>query len=146
MVLVLCACLGVLTTAANAALAGFGVGTGTGLLGTNDTGTGKLAAGQKFPTATPPTLPPGSVAGGTIPNSQTPKPGPTATPTQPEATPTQPGRGGGGPTTCNGGSHRGTWAFTPCPLVHSHNATLSVHPSNPARRTFYLPASVHHSN
>src|SRR5258708_6426330 len=60
MILVLCACLGILTTAANAALAGFGVGNGNGLLGTNDTGTGKLAAGQKFPTPTPPPLPPPS--------------------------------------------------------------------------------------
>jgi hypothetical protein len=148
MVLVLCACLGILTTVANAALAGFGVGNGNGLLGTNDTGTGKLTAGQKFPTAPPPTLPPGSVAGGAIPNSQTPKPGPTATPTRPEATPTQPGGGGGGggPTTCDGGSHGGTWAFTPCPLVHSQNATLSVHAANAAGRTLYVLVSFNQSN
>src|SRR5258708_9652521 len=60
MILVLCACLGILTTAANAALAGFGVGDGNGLLGTNDTRTGQLAAGQEIPTATPPTPPPRS--------------------------------------------------------------------------------------
>jgi hypothetical protein len=146
MVLVLCACLGILTTAANAALAGFGVGSGNGLLGTNDTGTGKLAAGQKFPTATPPALPPGSLASGTIPNSQTPKPGPTARPTEPDATPTQPGGGGGVPTKCDGGSHGGTWAFTPCPLVHGQGATLSIHAANAAGRKLYVLVSFNQSN
>src|SRR5258707_5770693 len=58
MVLVLCACLGVLTTAANAALAGFGVGGGNGLLHTNDTGTGQLAAGREIPPSAPPALAP----------------------------------------------------------------------------------------
>src|SRR5258707_14976811 len=64
MVLVLCACLGILTTVANAALAGFGGGNGDGLLGTDDTGTSRLAPGQKFPTAKPLTLPAGAGGGG----------------------------------------------------------------------------------
>src|SRR5258708_5507531 len=62
MILVLCACLGILTTAANAALAGFGGGDGDGLLGTHDTATRQLAAGKRIPTAEPPALPPGAGA------------------------------------------------------------------------------------
>ncbi len=89
-ILMLCACLGVLTTVANATLAGFGAGSSGGVLVSTDTGTGKLAAGQKFPTATPPTLPAGALAAGAIPNSQTPKPGPTEAPT-PTDTPTAAG-------------------------------------------------------
>src|SRR5258707_12299956 len=63
MVLVLCACLGVLTTAANAALAGFGGGGGNGLPRTNGTGTRKPAAGAELPPAAPPAPPPGARRG-----------------------------------------------------------------------------------
>jgi hypothetical protein len=130
MILVLCACLGILTTAANAALAGFGVGSGNGLLSTNDTGTGKLAAGHTFPTATPPTVPAGALAsGGAIPNSQTPKPGPTEAPTPtdtPTAAPCTSNCGGGG-----GGGNSGTvsGSASPTPWVHGQTGFIHAHTS-----------------
>ncbi len=120
----MCSCMGITGAVANSVLAGAGAG-GGGSYGL-DTGTGKLAAPTAFPTYTLPPYTPGSVpAVSPIPNSQTPQPGPTAQPT-PTDTVGIGGPGGTMPTTCNGGSHGGTWAFTPCPVVHGQSVTLSV--------------------
>jgi hypothetical protein len=134
-ILMLCACLGVLTTVANATLAGFGAGSSGGVLVSSDTGTGKLAAGQKFPTATPPNVPPGSLAGGSpIPDSQTPKPGPTEAPTPtdtPTATPCTSncgGGGGGGGGGCDG-SVTGSWS--PSTWRAGQVAYVNVHTTCP---------------
>jgi hypothetical protein len=130
-ILMLCACLGVLTTVANATLAGFGAGSSGGVLVSTDTGTGKLAAGQKFPTAPPPTLPAGALAAGAIPNSQTPKPGPTEAPTPtdtPTATPCTGNCGGGGG---GGGGNAGTvsGSASPTPWVHGQTGVIHAHTS-----------------
>ena len=132
-ILMLCACLGVLTTVANATLAGFGAGSSGGVLVSSDTGTGKLAAGQKFPTATPPSLPAGALAAGAIPNSQTPKPGPTEAPTPtdtPTATPCTSNCGGGGGGG-GGGGNAGTvsGSASPTPWVHGQTGVIHAHTS-----------------
>jgi hypothetical protein len=121
----MCSCMGVTGAVANRVLAGTGSGPGIPNL---DTGTGKLAAATAFPTYTVPASAPGAVPPvGPIPNSQTPAPGPTATDTPPPATPTDtPGPGGPLPTTCSGGSHGGSWSFSPCPVVHGQTVTLTI--------------------
>jgi hypothetical protein len=130
-ILVLCACLGILTTVANATLAGFGAGSTGGVLVSTDTGTGKLAAGHTFPTATPPAVPAGALVGGAIPNSQTPKPGPTDAPTPtdtPTATPCTSNCSGGGAGGCNGNV---SGSGSPSTWVSGQSATVNVHTSCP---------------
>jgi hypothetical protein len=129
MIVALCSCMGVVTTLANSALAGFSAARDSGTAGNTNTGTGLINGVPTFPTSTVPAwqeggVPPYSV----IPNSQTPVPGPTQPPT---ATPNSGGPGGpGGPTTCNGGHRQSTWALTPCPQVHGQSGTLTI--SSPA--------------
>jgi hypothetical protein len=135
--LVICSCAGITSAVANSVLAGGG-GANTQ---SNNTGTGKLAASTAFPTYT---LPPNSYGGvpavSPIANSQTPAPGvtPTDAPT-PSATPTNTPTGGGTlPTTCNGGNNGGTWAFSPCPLVHGQGFTLNVNAPGEGGHSLYV--------
>ncbi|HEY7340803.1 MAG TPA: hypothetical protein VH591_07980 [Ktedonobacterales bacterium] len=131
MVVALCSCMGVVTTVANSALAGFSAARDSGSAGNTNTGTGLIKGVPTFPTATAPSwqqsgVPPYTI----IPNSQTPVPQPTDPPT---ATPGSggPGGPGGGPTTCNGGG-KNTWALTPCPQIHGQSGTLTISsPSHP---------------
>ncbi|HEX5548969.1 MAG TPA: hypothetical protein VFX24_16305, partial [Ktedonobacterales bacterium] len=126
MIVALCSCMGVVTTVANSALAGFSAARDSGTTGNTNTGTGLIKGVPTFPTATAPSwqqsgVPPYTI----IPNSQTPVPKPTDPPT---ATPGNGGPGGPGglPTTCNGGQGRNTWALTPCPQVHGQAGTLTI--------------------
>jgi hypothetical protein len=123
MVVALCACMGVVTTVANSALAGVN-GNGSGSQNSN-TGTGKVNVPPSFPTTTvPPWQQSGPPAYTIIPNSQTPQPAPTHPPT---ATPDNQGGGGGGiPTTCDGAGSHATWALVPCPQVHGQSGTLNL--------------------
>ena len=121
MIVALCSCMGVVTTVANSALAGFSAARDSGTTGNTNTGTGLIKGVPTFPTSTVPAwqqsgVPPYSI----IPNSQTPVPGPTQPPT---ATPGDGGPGGpGGPTTCSRNKGQNSWALTPCPQVHSQRA------------------------
>lgn len=135
--LVICSCAGVTSTIANSVLAS-GSGPSSGQHG--NTGTGNLASSTAHPTYT---LPPATYAGvpgiSPIASSQTPPPGlptPTDVPT-PTDTPT-PGGGPGIPTTCNGGNNGGTWAFSPCPLVHGQGFTLNVSAPGLGGRGLYI--------
>lgn len=125
LVVMMCACTGVVSAATSAALAGIGIG-GSGA--TNSSGGGNLSTGtnpithaKTFPTSTI-VLNPGSMPGvSQLQNSNTPAPHPTATPTD------TPVRGGGGPvTTCNGAQGSGAWRLDPCPLVHGQTGTLTI--------------------
>jgi hypothetical protein len=131
MIVALCSCMGVVTTVANSALAGFSAARDSGTTGNTNTGTGLIKGVPTFPTATAPSWPQSGVPPYTIiPNSQTPVPQPTQPPT---ATPGNGGPGGPGglPTTCNGGG-KNTWALTPCPQVHGQAGTLTISaPSHP---------------
>ena len=125
MIVALCSCMGVVTTVAHSALAGFSAARDSGTTGNTNTGTGLIKGVPTFPTSTVPAwqqsgVPPYSI----IPNSQTPVPGPTQPPT---ATPGNGGPGGpGGPTTCSRNKGQNSWALTPCPQVHSQQGTLSI--------------------
>ena len=128
LIVLMCSCTGLLATVANASLAGLGGGGANGS-GNSNTGTKQLGSQQSFPTSTIPPYTVATIPSGNIPDSQTPPPGPTATPTDLPATPTDTPSGGGGPpppTTCNGGNGPGSWAFTPCPMVHGQSVTLTV--------------------
>jgi hypothetical protein len=125
MVVALCACMGVVTTVANTALANFSSSRGAGGPGNTNTGTGLIKGVPTFPTSTvapwqQSAPPPYTV----IPNSQTPLPGPTKEPT---ATPGGGGGGGGGPSDCQGGKNGVTWKLDPCPQIHGQSGTLSIH-------------------
>src|SRR5262249_11233500 len=132
-ILVICACLGILTTAANTALAGFGASSGGGALTSSDTGTGKLAAGRTFPTSTPATVPAGSLGNTSIPKSQTPLPAPTDAPTPtdgPTATPcTGTCGGGGGGGGCDGSV---TASWSPGTWRAGQGASVNVHTTCPS--------------
>src|SRR5262249_45066246 len=121
-ILLLCACLGILTVAANTAVAGFWVVNPGGGLGSSGTGTGKLAAGRTFPTSTPATVPAGALAASPIANSQTPLPSPTDAPSptaQPTATQCAGSCGGGG----GGGGSPGTVSGSASPTPWLHGQT-----------------------
>lgn len=137
--LVICSCAGITSTVANSVLASGG---GSHVNTEGQTGTGNLAASTAHPTYT---LPPNSFNGlpavSPIASSQTPPPG--ATPTDvpsPTPTPTNTPTGGGGnlPTTCNGGNNGGSWAFSPCPLVHGQGFSLSVSAPGEGGHSMYV--------
>jgi hypothetical protein len=143
----MCACMGISGLVANSVLAGGG---GAGVLNL-DTGTSKLAAPTAFPTDTVPPYAVGNVpAVSPIPDSQTPAPGPTATVTTEPATPTDTAGGGPGPgglpTTCNGGSHGGSWSFTPCPVIHGQSVTLNVSAPGHGGASMYVVVQFNASN
>ncbi|MGZ3663990.1 MAG: hypothetical protein ACXWQR_09830 [Ktedonobacterales bacterium] len=124
----MCACTGVVSAATSAALAGIGLG-GGGAIGSSGggnlhTGTNSIKHANTFPTSTV-VLNPGSMPGiSQLPNSNTPAPHPTATPTD---TPVRGSGGPGGPvTTCNGAQSSASWVLNPCPLVHAQNGTLTI--------------------
>lgn len=125
MVVALCACMGVVTTVANNALAGVSGPRSGG--GNSNTGTGQINGVPTFPIATVPTwAQSGPPPYTTIPNSKTPVPRPTSPPT---ATPNPGGGGPGGgglPTTCDGSQNRSTWALTPCPQLAGQDGTLTI--------------------
>jgi hypothetical protein len=122
----MCTCTGAMATAANAALSSIGLGGSAAGPDSANTGTQQLRAQDAFPTFTIPAYTPVALPVGTIPDSQTPMPGPTPTPTT-VATPTNtPGGPSNTPTTCNGGSGGGSWAFTPCPVVGGQSVTITV--------------------
>ena len=126
--LILCSCVGVVSTMTNSVLASVGAGGGGSGTGRGNTGTGKLASSTAFPTYT---LPPyaSTVVPGVSPiaSSQTPPPVPTAVPTA-TAQPTVAGCGnncGGGP------SVTVTASYSP-PIWHAgKSATIHVHTSQP---------------
>ncbi|WIG59572.1 MAG: hypothetical protein OJF49_002319 [Ktedonobacterales bacterium] len=128
-ILSMCACMGVMTTAANATLASLGLGsasTSTGSSNTN-TGTNTHTANEKFPISTPfsATNPPAPLS--TIASSGTagPDPTPTATDTPvPTDTPGG-GGGGGGGGACSGGNSGVSWSLSPCPMHVGDNVTLT---------------------
>jgi len=126
LIILMCGATGILATVTNAAFASSGGGTTSG---NSNTGTRQLGGAQTFPTYTIPADTGSTIPAGNIPDSQTPPPGPTVSPTDLPATPTDTPGGGGGPplpTTCNGGSSGGTWAFSVCPMIHGQPVTLSV--------------------
>jgi hypothetical protein len=128
MIVALCACMGVVTTVANSALAGVAaVRNADGSSQNTNTGTGQINAQPTFPTATVPPWPQsGAPTYSIIPNSRTPVPSATVPPTA-TPQPTQSGGGGGGlPTTCQGGQGRSTWQLTPCPQVAGQSGTLII--------------------
>jgi hypothetical protein len=126
MIVALCSCMGVVTTVANSALAGFSAARDSGTTGNTNTGTGLIQGVPTFPTATVPAWQPGGVPPySIIPNSQTPVPAPTQQPTATTGGPGGPGPGGL-PTTCNRNKGQNSWALTPCPQVHGQAGTLTI--------------------
>ncbi|WIG59579.1 MAG: hypothetical protein OJF49_002326 [Ktedonobacterales bacterium] len=132
LVLTICACMGVMTTTANSALAAIGLGTGTNGAVSTRTGSHQNDPTKKFPVNTPYTSTYGLPPVTTIPNSKTPLPSPTAAPTD------TPDPGGGSQPACNG-SHRGvTWTITPCQPVAGQNVTLTISAPRFAGNMLYL--------
>jgi hypothetical protein len=127
LIVLMCSCTGLLATVANAGLAGLGGGGANG--GTGNTGTKQLGSQQSFPTSTIPPYTVATIQAGNIPDSQTPPPGPTATPTDLPATPTDTPSGGGGPPpgTCSGTSAGANWQFSPCPQSPGQSGSVIVH-------------------
>lgn len=127
-IVMMCACTGVVSAATSAALAGIGIGGGgaTGSYGGGNlnTGTNPITHAKTFPTSTI-VLNPGSIPGvSQLPDSNTPAPHPTPTPTD---TPVRGGGPGGQPvTTCNGAQGSAAWRLDPCPLVHGQPGTLTI--------------------
>jgi hypothetical protein len=126
----ICGCMGLVTTGAQVALAGLGVGTTRAAAGggSQDTGSHAIGGTQKF--ATPTVQVPSSVnlpPAKPIPSSQTPVPGPTPTPSpspRPTATPggSGGGPGGGGQFACSGRN----WSINPCPVSAGQQVTISL--------------------
>jgi hypothetical protein len=126
----ICGCMGLVTTGAQVALAGLGVGTTHAAAGGGnpDTGSHEIGGTQKF--ATPTVQVPSSVnlpPANPIPSSQTPVPGPTPTPSPtPRPTPTPGGNGGpgggGGQFACSGRN----WSINPCPVSAGQQVTISL--------------------
>lgn len=127
MIVSLCACMGIVTTVANGALAGVSQARDSGGPQNSNTGTGLIKGVPTFPTATVPPWQQGNPpAAGLIPESQTPMPRPTQEPTATNM-PGGPGGPGGFPTTCNGGGQgNSTWAMSPCPQIHGQAGTLTI--------------------
>jgi hypothetical protein len=122
-VLTMCSAMLLLSTSANSALAAIGLGAANSApAGTPNTGTKGVNGYLQFqtPVVTYPPQSPPVVA--TIPQSQTPLPGPTATDT-PQATDTPPpGQQG----SCNGGQSGVSWSYSPCSPVHGQTVTLTI--------------------
>jgi hypothetical protein len=139
-VLAMCSAMLLLSTTANSALAAIGLGTAANNAptGTPNTGTKGANGYLQFQTPVvtyPPQNPP---AVGTIPQSQTPMPGPTATDT-PSATDTPPpGQQG----SCNGGQGGISWSISPCPPVHGQTVTLTITSQKYAGATMSVEISV----
>ncbi len=126
MVVVLCACMGVVTTVANSALAGVSGARNSSGSQNSNTGTGQINGVPTFPTSTvAPWQQSGTPAYNIIPDSKTPIPSPTH---QATATPKpKPTSGTGGlPTTCDGSQNRSTWALNPCPQLAGQSGTLTI--------------------
>src|SRR5579872_2831001 len=140
LIVLMCSCTGILATVTNAAFAGAGGSNGGS--GNTNTGAATVQAQATFPTMTIPPYTVSTIPAGNIPNSQTPPPGPTATPTDLPATPTDtPGGGGGPPGTCSGTSGGGTWQFSPCPQTHGQSGTLIIQDSAYPNRTVNIVLS-----
>ncbi|MGH2517526.1 MAG: hypothetical protein ACRDHP_17895, partial [Ktedonobacterales bacterium] len=121
----MCSCTGILATVANAAFAGAG-GSGTASCNGN-TGTKQLGGAETFPTFTVPPYTVATIPAGSIPDSQTPAPGPSATPTDLPATPTDTPSGGPPPQgACSGNSGGATWQFSPCPQSPGQSGSVIV--------------------
>jgi hypothetical protein len=136
LIVLMCSCTGILATVTNSALAGAGGGNGS--TGNTNTGAATVQAQATFPTMTIPPYTVSTIPAGNIPNSQTPPPGPTATPTDLPATPTDtPGGPGGGPAgTCSGTSAGATWQFSsPCPQSPGQSGSVTVYDPAYAGRT-----------
>ena len=117
--------MGVVATVTNTAFASIGGGSGNSA--NANTGAATVAAQATFPTLTIPPYVVATIPQGSIPDSQTPPPGPTATETDLPATPTDTPSGGGGQQgACNGVSGGGTWQFSPCPQTHGQTGSLII--------------------
>lgn len=127
--LIICGCVGVVTTAANSVLASVGAGSGGGSAARGNTGTGKLASSTVFPTYTLPSFSSAGVpAVSPIASSLTPPPVPTAVPTAtsaPTATPCVTNCGGGGGGVTVSASH------SPNVWHGGQTGTINVHTSQP---------------
>ncbi|HLZ24243.1 MAG TPA: hypothetical protein VKQ30_19190 [Ktedonobacterales bacterium] len=142
LIVLMCSCTGILATVTNSAFAGAGGGNSGGLGNTN-TGAANVQAQATFPTMTIPPYTVSTIQAGSIPDSQTPPPGPTATPTDLPATPTDtPGGGGGGPQgACSGASGGGTWQLSPCPQTHGQSGSLIIQDAAYANHTVNIVIS-----
>ena len=125
--LILCGCVGVVSTMTNSVLASVGAGGGGGGAARGNTGTGKLASSTAFPTYTLPPYASTAVPGiSPIATSQTPPPVPTAVPTA-TAQPTVAGCGNN----CGGGGVTVTATYSPGVWHGGATASISVHTSQP---------------
>ena len=132
-VLTMCSAMLLLSTTANSALAAIGLGVSNNApTGTPNTGTRDVNGYLQFQTPVvtyPPQTPP-VVA--TIPDSQTPLPGPTATDTpSPTDTPT----GGGGNYACSGRQNGISFNLSPCPTSAGQNVTFYISAPKYANRS-----------
>ena len=143
MIVALCSCMGVVTTVANSALAGVSAARNADGPSQNvNTGTGQINAQPTFPTATVPPWPQsGPPTYSIIPNSQTPVPSATVSPTvTPQPSPTS--GGGGGPTSCQGSQSGSAWRLTPCPQVAGQGGTLIISASHYPNATLNIVLSL----
>lgn len=126
--LILCGCVGVVSTMTNSVLASVGAGGGGGGAARGNTGTGKLASSTAFPTYTLPPYASTAVPGiSPIATSQTPPPVPTAVPT---AT-AQPTVAGCGNNCGGGGSVTVTASYHPKKWLGGQTGYIDVHTSQP---------------
>jgi hypothetical protein len=139
MIVALCSCMGVVTTVANSAFAGFTAARDSGTTGNTNTGTGLIKGVPTFPTATAPSWNPGGVPPySVIPNSQTPVPAPTQPPTATPGNGGPGGPGGGGPTDCQGNNGQNSWNMTPCPQLAGQAGTLNISAPKHANATLNI--------
>src|SRR5262249_16349865 len=126
LIVFLCSCVGLVTTAANVALATLGFDIASSDQGSGNTGTKEVRGFATFPVTTYVPQTPGAIPQGTVPTSGTPMPTATPQPTPtdtPEPTPCQTncGGGGGGCQTCTV-----TASANPTPWIHGQKGYVVV--------------------